>query len=75
MSVATAIVRAVTILVLTQLILEVFTVAPIDRSISIQYRHTSDAPLDVFLGSRLERLVRVAYRVLPKSTLCFGESV
>lgn len=48
MSVALAIVRVV---VLAQYVLEVFVIAPVYRSLPVQLRHASDAPLVMLLGS------------------------
>lgn len=48
MSVALAIVRVV---VLAQYVLEVLVIAPVYRSLPVQLRHASDAPLVMLLGS------------------------
>lgn len=78
MSIASAIVRVVTVVVFVQLVNDVVEVAAFDGSFSIQHRHASDALLVVLLDTCSETrgsIFCATYRVLPKSTLCLGESV
>lgn len=78
MSIASAIIRVVTVVIFVQLVDNVAAVAAFDGSFSIQHRHASDALLVVLLDTCSETLGNTfdaTYRVLPKSTLCLGESV
>ena len=78
MSIAGRIVRIPPIVIFVQLTNNVTKVAAFNRSFSIQHRYTGDAPLFVLFSictKNLSNTICATYRILPKSTLCFGKSV